>query len=159
MKRKNDSEPEGNTKEPILRSMYVACSTEKVVIWEYTVQNRMHVDQMGSNLIIIFTSSTWFTVDAIFMSCSGLDVEIIAALSRYLCACEKKENCYSFSSIWKSIICRINVWEIENTILINIGEIKNIWLYYIEKYVKWFYLFIVSAVARSKVQKQCFWLL
>lgn len=34
IKRKQEREPEGTTKEPRLRSMKVACSIEKVVIWE-----------------------------------------------------------------------------------------------------------------------------
>lgn len=32
--RKKEREPDGKRKEPMFRFMYVACSTEKVVIWE-----------------------------------------------------------------------------------------------------------------------------
>jgi hypothetical protein len=66
--------------------MRVACSTEKVVIWEYTVQKRMHVDQMGSSFTTIFTSSTSVTVDACFSAGADDDrsASTIAALSRHL---------------------------------------------------------------------------
>jgi hypothetical protein len=67
--------------------MRVACSTEKVVIWEYTVQKRMHVDQMGSSFTTIFTSSTSVTVDAAgacFSAGADRSDSTIAALSRHL---------------------------------------------------------------------------
>jgi hypothetical protein len=58
-----------------------------VVIWEYTVQKRMHVDQMGSSFTTIFTSSTSVTVDvagACFSAGADRSDSTIAALSRHL---------------------------------------------------------------------------
>jgi hypothetical protein len=62
-----------------------ACSIVKVFIWEYTVQERMQVDQIGSSFATIFTSSTSVNVGA-GPGCSDDDRSAfrIAALSRNL---------------------------------------------------------------------------
>uniref|UniRef100_J3LE77 Uncharacterized protein n=1 Tax=Oryza brachyantha TaxID=4533 RepID=J3LE77_ORYBR len=95
-KRKTESEPAGMANPEAApgrrwRSMRVACSTEKVVIWEYTVQKRMQVDQMGSSFTTIFTSSTSVTVIAdadddacFFAGDAARSASTIAALSRHL---------------------------------------------------------------------------
>ncbi|BAS79421.1 Os02g0580966 [Oryza sativa Japonica Group] len=96
-KRKTEREPAGMANPPGAapgrrwRSMRVACSTEKVVIWEYTVQKRMQVDQMGSSFTTIFTSSTSVTVAAgaadvwfVFAGDAARSASMMAALSRHL---------------------------------------------------------------------------
>lgn len=59
--KKTVREPAGIWKFPIDLSMVDACSTEKVNICAYVVQNIMVVAHIGSNLTIIFTSSTLVT--------------------------------------------------------------------------------------------------
>lgn len=56
--KKTVREPAGIWNFPMDLSMVEACSTEKVIIWAYVVQNIMVVAQIGSSLTIIFTSST-----------------------------------------------------------------------------------------------------
>lgn len=56
--KKTVREPAGIWKFPIDLSMVEACSTEKVIIWAYVVQNIMVVAHTGRSLTIIFTSST-----------------------------------------------------------------------------------------------------
>lgn len=51
----------GILKSPIDLSIVDACSTEKVTSCAYAVQNKILVVQIGNNLIIIFTSSTFVT--------------------------------------------------------------------------------------------------
>ena len=87
--KKTVREAGGIWNEPILRSMEVACDTENVVIWAYTVQNNMVVAQIGSIPIIILTSSTSVRVDKLhlfiiillLLALSGI---LIAALSKKL---------------------------------------------------------------------------
>lgn len=59
--KKTVSDPAGIWKFAIDLSMVDACSTEKVIICAYVVQNMMVVAHMGSSLIIIFNSSTLVT--------------------------------------------------------------------------------------------------
>lgn len=90
--KKTVREAGGIWNEPILRSMEVACDTENVVIWAYTVQNNMVVAQIGSIPIIILTSSTSVRVDKlhlfiiILVLLAGLALSgiLIAALSKKL---------------------------------------------------------------------------
>lgn len=85
---------------PIWRSMVVACDTENVVIWAWTVQKIMVVAHMGNILINIFTSSTSVRVDRRhFLSdvvSTRASVSFIAALSKNLhhkiCRREGKKN-------------------------------------------------------------------
>lgn len=59
--KKTVREPAGISKPPTDLSMVDACSTEKVIICAYVVQNMMVVAHTGINLAIIFTSSTLVT--------------------------------------------------------------------------------------------------
>lgn len=56
--KKTVREAAGILKLPMDLSMVEACSTEKVIIWAYVVQNMMVVAHIGKSLTIIFTSST-----------------------------------------------------------------------------------------------------
>uniref|UniRef100_A0A0A9FG13 Uncharacterized protein n=1 Tax=Arundo donax TaxID=35708 RepID=A0A0A9FG13_ARUDO len=56
--KKTVSEAAGISKPPVRRSMVVACSTEKVIICAYMVQNRIVVAHTGISRATIFTSST-----------------------------------------------------------------------------------------------------
>lgn len=68
--------------------MVVACETENVVIWAYTVQNMMVLAQMGNILMINFTSSTSVRVDRYHLFTAVIPPAIfgslIAALSKKL---------------------------------------------------------------------------
>ncbi|MFS8004006.1 hypothetical protein Hanom_Chr13g01220541 [Helianthus anomalus] len=82
---------------PMCLSIVVACDTDIVVIWAYTVQNNIVVAQIGSIRITIFTSSTSVTVarrhlSTLTIASYDTSASLIAALSRKLPKIERAIN-------------------------------------------------------------------
>ena len=70
---KREREAEGIWKDLVmLRSIVLACRINRVPIWLYTAERIIPVAQMGSNLIMDLSSSTWVTVQSLQGSVEAL---------------------------------------------------------------------------------------